>query len=138
MISVTWLGTFGSASDVLGAPSRLASATGNDSSLSAERSDLTTPRSPKHSKVPLSFEPNSGQTDSRVRFFSRGANYVLFLADREAVLVFGNPHPKIENQHSSLSRVGSPSAASFRIRLAGARAAAEASGLDELPGKSNY
>jgi hypothetical protein len=73
-----------------------------------------------------------------VRFFSRGANYVLFLADREAVLVFGNPHPKIENQHSSLSRVGSPSAASFRIRLAGARAAAEANGLDELPGKSNY
>jgi hypothetical protein len=36
--------------------------------------------------LPLSFEGNRGQTDSRVRFLSRGPGYTLFLTQREAVL----------------------------------------------------
>jgi len=31
-----------------------------------------------YSKLPLSFEANSGQTDSRVKFLSRGRGYTLF------------------------------------------------------------
>ncbi len=38
-------------------------------------------------KLPLSFEKNLGQTDSRVRFLSRGGGYTLFLNSTEAVLV---------------------------------------------------
>jgi len=35
---------------------------------------------------PLSFEPNEGQTDAKVRFLSRGSGYTLFLTGDEAVL----------------------------------------------------
>src|SRR5437867_2212735 len=36
--------------------------------------------------LPLSFEPNEGQTDSRVKFLSLGSGYTFFLAADEAVL----------------------------------------------------
>jgi len=37
--------------------------------------------------LPLSFEPNSNQTDPEVRYFSRGKGFVFFLTKSEAVLV---------------------------------------------------
>ena len=39
-----------------------------------------------YGKLPLSFEVNKGQTDSRVKFLSRGSGYSLFLTGEEAVL----------------------------------------------------
>src|SRR6266480_4812182 len=39
-----------------------------------------------YGKVPLSFEANRGQTDSQVKFLSRGSGYTLFLTGDEAVL----------------------------------------------------
>ena len=36
--------------------------------------------------LPLSFEINKGQTDSQVKFLSRGSGYSLFLTGNEAVL----------------------------------------------------
>jgi hypothetical protein len=39
-----------------------------------------------YGKLPLSFAANQGQSDSRVRFTSRGSGYSLFLTDSEAVL----------------------------------------------------
>src|SRR6266508_5138818 len=36
--------------------------------------------------LPLSFEPNRGQTDARVKFLAHGRGYRLFLTPREAVL----------------------------------------------------
>src|ERR1035441_8505566 len=36
-------------------------------------------------RIPLSFEANQGQTDSVVKFFSRGDGYALFLTPTEAV-----------------------------------------------------
>ena len=36
--------------------------------------------------LPLSFEENRGQTDSRVKFLARGGGYSLFLTPTEAVL----------------------------------------------------
>jgi hypothetical protein len=38
-----------------------------------------------YGKLPLSFEANQGQTDSRVKFQSRGNGYTLFLTGDEAV-----------------------------------------------------
>src|SRR5690242_7969926 len=37
-----------------------------------------------YGKLPLSFEPNSGQTDGRVKFLSHGPGYTLFLTPTEA------------------------------------------------------
>jgi hypothetical protein len=60
--------------------------------------------SERYNKLPLSFEVNSGQTDPRVKFLSRGRGYTLFLTSDEAVFTlkkaaasggqppaFGNP-----------------------------------------------
>src|SRR5690242_10650253 len=41
--------------------------------------------------LPLSFEANRGQTDSRVRFLSHGNGYTLFLTPAEAVLTMNRP-----------------------------------------------
>src|SRR5215831_1305259 len=45
--------------------------------------------------LPLSFEPNLGQTDPRVQFLSRGRGYRLFLSSGEADLAF-TPRDKHE------------------------------------------
>ena len=39
-----------------------------------------------YGKLPLSFELNKGQTDSQVKFLSRGHGYTMFLTQSEAVL----------------------------------------------------
>jgi len=44
--------------------------------------------------LPLSFEPNRGQTDPRVRYLARGHGYTLFLTDSGAVLSLSTPHPQ--------------------------------------------
>jgi len=44
-----------------------------------------------YGKLPLSFELNKGQTDSQVRFLSRGSGYSLFLTGNEAVLALKKP-----------------------------------------------
>src|SRR5262245_29558518 len=38
-------------------------------------------------RLPLSFEPNAGQSDAAVQFLARGPGYTLFLTGAEAVLV---------------------------------------------------
>ncbi len=80
-----------------------------------------------YGKLPLSFERNAGQTDASVRFLSRGPGYALFLTGNEAVL-------SLEKRRA---KAISPPAA-FRMSLAGANPNATVTGLDELPGKSNY
>jgi hypothetical protein len=74
--------------------------------------------------LPLMFEPNLGQTDSRVKFLARGNGYGLFLTSQEAVLTLRHS----ETQAASI----------LRMKLAGARAGAQAEGNDRLPGQSNY
>jgi hypothetical protein len=87
--------------------------------------------------LPLSFEPNNGQSDSRVRFLSRGAGYTLFLTDEGATLSFVGrkvPHsPNVPHQQSD----GMTDSA-LRMRLVGARREPVISGIEELPGKTNY
>ncbi len=68
----------------------------------------------RYGKLPLSFEGNQGQTDSQVKFLSRGHGYTLFLTGTEAVLsLMSRKRPGA--QHSSLH-----AAAPFgQIRTAG-------------------
>jgi hypothetical protein len=72
-----------------------------------------------YGKLPLSFEANDGQTDSQVKFLARGSGYTLFLTGNEAVL---------STDHGRRAAMA----------LVGANPNAPASGVDELPGKSNY
>ena len=45
-------------------------------------------------KLPLIFEANQGQTDSQVKFLSRGGGYSLFLTSTEAVIQLRNASAK--------------------------------------------
>src|SRR3984885_6480486 len=47
-----------------------------------------------YGKIPLTFEENSGQTDARVKFLTRGAGYTVFLTDRGATLRLEGPSAK--------------------------------------------
>jgi len=88
-----------------------------------------------YGKLPMSFEPNRGQTDGRVKFLSRGSDYTLLLTPTEATLALykneGEPDPKSRAHHSGLSSV-------VRMRLKGANPRPKMEGLEPLQGKSNY
>jgi uncharacterized repeat protein (TIGR01451 family) len=91
--------------------------------------DLGPNRTANHvdlSQLPLSFEPNQGQTDPQVKFLARGAGYGVFLTADQAVLTLSSD--KKSDKNSSV----------VRMQLAGANPAAAASGTSPLPGKSNY
>lgn len=143
------------------------------------------PYLPNYGKLPISFEANRGQTDSRVRFLAHGRGYTLFLTSNEAVLApkkdvapvlrsapaglkegaittptaqlprllsssvpwepleadaemphDWTPRPALSSPSSQTgsSEVGSV----LRMRLIGANASAQITGVNQLPGKVNY
>ena len=100
-----------------------------------------------YGKLPLSFEVNGGQTDERVKFLSRGDGYNLFLTSAEAVLTLAAPQRinKRSQEHLSSLAAGRkrekpPETVRdvLVMKLVDANTAAQVTGLDELPGKSNY
>jgi len=91
-----------------------------------------------YGNLPLRFEPNQGQTDNRVKFLSRDFEHALFLTPTEAVLVLRKPEG--DSRVSSASRIPSPwlPGAVLRMKLRGANQKASATGMEALPGTSNY
>lgn len=89
----------------------------------------------EYARLPLSFEPNRGQTNRQVRFLSHGQGYRLFLTDDEAVLSLS---ARTGNRRQSSSALRPSAEGVLRMRLVGARATARVQGVGELPGKSNY
>lgn len=73
--------------------------------------------------LPVSFEANRGQTDSRVKFLSRGPGYTLFLTATEATFAL--------RESEGLQR-------RLRMKLLGANRNPRVSGIDPLPGRSHY
>ncbi|MGB9123418.1 MAG: SBBP repeat-containing protein [Candidatus Angelobacter sp.] len=64
----------------------------SNSSLPTEAQEQTRSRiEVGYGNLPLSFEPNRGQTDPRVKFLSRAGNRTLWLTSDEAVLAVGRP-----------------------------------------------
>src|SRR5882762_5338426 len=86
-----------------------------------------------YGNLPLSFEINQGQTDSRVKFISRGASYNLFLTSTEAVLSLDSNRGVGGDQRSTRTAKHV-----LRMNLVGANPTPQVEGSDELPGKSNY
>jgi hypothetical protein len=99
-----------------------------------------------YGKLPLSFEANAGQTDSQVKFLSRGSGYTLFLSGRaETVLLLyrsaqnDTPPDSADTLPATVkARRASTPAAAVRMELVNAQATSQAEGLDELPGKAHY
>src|SRR5262249_41673471 len=58
-----------------------------------------------YGKLPLSFEINLGQTDSQVKFLSRGSGYSLFLTGTEAVLALRKPVQKANGKRQMANGV---------------------------------
>lgn len=75
-----------------------------------------------YGKLPLSFEANRGQADARVKFLSRGSSHNLFLTTNETVLALRNGHESTV----------------LRFAWAGGNQSPRLSGLNALPGVSNY
>lgn len=109
-------------------------ASAHSSGISAEtiKPDSKSNRPPNHAPItnaygkrPLSFEVNQGQVDDRVKFLSRGNGYDFFLTSNEAV--FSLTVPETPSQQDVL-----------RMKPVAANPSPRVTGLDELPGKSNY
>jgi len=82
------------------------------------------------SVLPLRFEENLGQADARVRFLARTHASVLFLTESGASLLYLSPATAPGGDESK-SEV-------LRVKLVGSNRAPEISGLERLPGRSNY
>jgi hypothetical protein len=89
-------------------------------------------RTQAYGRLPLSFEPNQGQTSPEVKFLARGAGYGLFLTSTEMVLAL--------RQHPTGSQLPSTTGTQsvLRASLVGANRKPQVLGERELPGKSNY
>ena len=53
-----------------------------------------------YGQLPLSFEANRGQTDSQVKFLSRGRGYTVFLTSTEAVLALKKPEARSQKSQA--------------------------------------
>jgi hypothetical protein len=109
-----------------------ASAPGKEKSKSDEQTNMRVREA--YGKLPLSFERNQGQTNSRVSFLSRGPGFTLFLTASEAVLSLNAEVSASENEKSKSPDLQSTM---LRLKLLGARQA-RITGEGELQGKSNY
>ncbi|PYV30882.1 MAG: hypothetical protein DMG22_18885, partial [Acidobacteria bacterium] len=100
--------------------------------------------------LPLSFEPNRGQTDPDVKFLSRSRSHTVFLTGTEMVLDFtdrdsapsGAPQrsaEKLSLKHPSrTSKSGKDLAGVVRVKLVASNSAPKVSGTERLPGFVNY
>lgn len=104
--------------------------------------DLRASIARRYGQLPLAFEVNAGQVDSSVKLLSRGNGYTLFLTPTEAVLSLRRR--SMEERRAlpgsfAGKREFKPAARSvIRLKAIGADANPKITGLDELPGKSNY
>ena len=97
--------------------------------------------------LPMTFEPNVGQSDPRVKFLSRGAGYTLFVTSDEAVLSMPsrskNSYPyslRVWQQSAGAKRKNPDKSktAVVRIALIGATRAPHIEGIDRMAARSNY
>jgi len=87
---------------------------------------------------PMTFEANQGQTDSQVKFLSRGSNSMVFLTPNEAVLVLQAKAG--ESQASTRGEKLSPTSqrSVLRMHWVSANPTPDIIGVEQLPGKSHY
>jgi len=79
-------------------------------------------------EAPISFEPNLGQAEERVKFMARGPGYRLSLTQQGAVFTFEQPE----------SHAGAESYNSLTVKFVGANAAPKLAAKEELAMTSSY
>jgi beta-propeller repeat-containing protein/Big-like domain-containing protein len=91
-----------------------------------------------YAKLPLSFEPNRGQTDARVKFLSRAGRRTLWLTKDEAVLAIA-PLRAGSGEKQEVARKQNQSApAVLRMKFVGANADPKITGEARQAGLVNY
>ncbi len=78
-----------------------------------------------YGRLPISFEPNQGQSAPQVKFQTRGRGYGLYLTATEAVLALS---PSSKRDRGAI----------VQMQLAGANPNPAPTGTERLPGHSNY
>jgi YVTN family beta-propeller protein len=114
-----------------------------DAKAQAQGSAAKLPASAKAIHLPLFFEANQGQTDSRVHFMARSSGYTLLLTPTETVLA--ESKTKVSRASNGFSPFQNPTSATkdsrgsvIRMQLVGASSEPTMLGLEKLPGKVNY
>jgi hypothetical protein len=82
-------------------------------------------------RLPLSFEPNEGQTDGAVDFLARADGYTVFLTPTSAVFSMTRPA-------SAAAPAGRDIGVAVHMQIVGANPVAHATPVAPLPGKINY
>jgi len=105
---------------------------------------VSTPHIRATNKLPLSFEANRGQADTRAKFVARGRGLGLFLTNQGAVMALTEPAhhddhhlPGAQLQRDAILPRTAQSLA-LRYRFAHANAHRQIEALDPLPGRSKY
>jgi hypothetical protein len=90
--------------------------------------------------LPLSFEPNRGQTDGQVKFLSRNSHYNLFLTPDEAVFTLPTRSTDKNTNPSGMRKKPSEidSQAVLRLQIHGANPSTKVTGDSMLAGHTNY
>jgi hypothetical protein len=101
-----------------------------------------------YGQLPVAFELNQGQADGSVNFLARGLGFDIFLTPGEAVLSLGASSPASSQdadgnkstpaEKSAAAETSGPFGEVVRMALAGANSHAQVSGVDALPGVTNY
>ena len=92
--------------------------------------------------LPLSFEPNQGQSSAATKFMAHGNGFSIFLTGDETVLALPGKKEQRQAVLPISSQLIRPEDAApvelLRMKLIGANNSASLSGIDQLPGWSNY
>jgi hypothetical protein len=101
-----------------------------------------------YGKVPLYFEANHGQTDQRVNFITRANGATVFLTNTEAVFVISAQQENASTTPRDAAGAMSTHATTpaqtprqlsvLRMKIEGANAQSEVTGLEQQPGIVNY
>jgi len=93
-----------------------------------------------YGNLPLSFEPNRGQTNPRVKFVSRAGNRTLWLTSDEAVLAVGRPPRPIgpDTKQAAAAKENQSAPAILRMKFVGANAHPRIAGEAKQSGTVNY
>ncbi len=101
-------------------------------------------------RVPLSFQPNVGETYSRVKFMARGDGYNLFLMPTGAVFdlrtkpacgstrYVDSASPSVRQHPAPCQMADEPTRVRVAMKLVGATPASQLAAQAELPTKVNY
>ncbi|MGC2617470.1 MAG: SBBP repeat-containing protein, partial [Acidobacteriaceae bacterium] len=90
-------------------------------------------KSVRYGQLPLSFEPNVGQSSHEVQWLSRGQDYTLFLSGPDAVLEVSRVAP--DAKHGGAAKVDTTA---LRMNLLGGSVASASTGEEPQTGKVNY